>query len=225
MLNKLILKQKLNFHLNVKMNKMNKLNIFFILVLIANACQSNKKNEIIEIVSMDDLMGDSKDYKKDSTITDTIQNLTHNSKVSHLIFDLAQSFDSTTHNQPHPFDRYGFNSKEKITFIAKNNPKPAKIEFYTYNFSDSIKLNNAFYNWLDCFDDNCIVVKVKEDIQGLNSTPCNIFIYDTSFVYVKFIENITTKSQKTILSKINQQYGTKYRYNIEINKKGKLSWH
>lgn len=33
-----------------------------------------------------------------------------------------------------------------------------------WNFVDSVTTENAFYNWLDCFGDNCISVRVGEEV-------------------------------------------------------------
>jgi hypothetical protein len=55
--------------------------------------------------------------------------------------------------------------------------------WYHLTFKDSIKTNNALYNWLDCFDKNCKSIKLYEH-KKLQKDNFLLFVTDTSLTYI-----------------------------------------
>tara|TARA_B100000809_G_C15053632_1_gene499860 strand:+ start:61 stop:645 length:585 start_codon:yes stop_codon:yes gene_type:complete len=191
------------------------------------ACNS-KEPENIEVISMEELMGDGAAKSFDSTHV-TIDSITvESSNLTNLISDLINDYDTVSSNKNHAFDRYGFNTYKKVKFIGKQNAsngktnrvKP-KADFYIYNFSDSVKLNNAFYNWLDCFGDDCNEVKLNQNIENVKSTPSFTLVYDTTLISIEYLcENDWKSFQNCII----KQYGENYRYLINVECGGPLKW-
>ena len=194
------------------------------------SCESGEP-ENVEIVSMDDLMGDSDIDTIDSLVIDLDSSTIKGSILSNLVSSLDVDYDTTALNENHVFDRYGFNSFEKVEFVGretvpygKSNMVKPKAEFYLYNFSDSIKLNNAFYNWLDCFGSDCNPVNLNQDIESVKTPPSLTLVYDTTLISVKYLCEHEKNDWQSFQDSIVKQYGNDYRYRIDVGCGGPLIW-
>jgi hypothetical protein len=208
--------------------------IRFILLLTLGlfllACNS-KEIENFEVISMDELMGDVDSKNLDSTNFTVDSIPIESANLTNLISALSHEYDTTLLNGNHAFDRYGYNSSEKVKFIGmqnvayrKSNMVTPKADFYLYNFSDSIKLNNAFYNWLDCFGSDCNEVKLNKNIKYVKSTPSFTLIYDTTLISVEYLCEHNENDWKSFQNSIIKQYGENYRYRIDVDCGGPLKW-
>jgi len=196
------------------------------------ACNSDEKKDI-ETITMEELLGDSdSEITENDTLTTSIDStLLKASNMLNLIQSIYSDYDTSSLNASHPMDRFGFSSKSKIEFIGKtdvpygkNNTVTPKAEFYVYNFSDSIKLNNAFYNWLDCFGSDCDEVKLNHDIESVKTPPSFTLVYDTVLVDVKYLCEHEKNDWKSFQKSIIDTYGKNYRYRIDVNCGGPLKW-
>lgn len=213
-----------------------KLKISFIILtftLIFGACSSDKKEDV-ETISLEELIGDSEEsalVENEDTLNAEVVDSLKLTDLSLLINELSSTYDTLELTDGHPMDRYGYNSSTKVKFVSqtdvpygKSNMVTPKAEFYIYNFSDSIKLNNAFYNWLDCFGSDCDEVKLNEDIEAVKTPPSFTLVYDTTLIDVKYLcehdKNDWDSFQKSIL----KTYGKNYRYRIDVKCGGPLKW-
>jgi len=200
--------------------------LFVLLILIS--CTPEQQD--VETVSMDDLMGETTTtiFNENDTLTTQPEvQIDFAKSIADLIQNLAPNYAASELNKPHAFDRYGFTTKAKAKILLKSDQKnksESNTELFVYTFSDSTKLNNAFYNLLDCFGDNCSEIKVREDLELIKTTPSTTLVYDTVYVYINHEQNYTKKDWNNLLKNITNKYGSSYRYKIDITKKGKLSW-
>ncbi len=205
--------------------------LYLILQIFLIFSCSSKKEQKVELISINDLMGDSTEQiSVDIEIQqDTITELS--SKIEKLIYSLQPNYDTTFLNESHIFDRFGFNSSYKLQFVGKNKVPygkssmvTPKANLFVYNFSDSIKLNNAFYNWLDCFGSDCQEVKLKEDIDVVKTSPSFTIVYDTTIVMVEYPCEHQQNNWRAFKDSVIKKYGDNYRYRIDVDCDGPLKW-
>jgi hypothetical protein len=193
------------------------------------SCRGAEEPEV-DTISMQDLMGESFDGLDSSSvvINDTIGTIP-TSDFDKLTFSFLEMFDTLPLNVGHAFDRYGFSKSNKISFVERSNGADSLnilgVNLYQYYFSDSLKLNNAFYNWLDCFGDECSELIINQDDSGFSSKPQQIIIYDTIAVFTKFANSeVYLKHNTIMLDSITCHFGNDYRYKLKLNQKGELKW-
>lgn len=139
--------------------------ISFLLVIsfLALSC-SNKKEDV---VNFDDISTSSDRYKegqvkKDSTsnLPKTYDLLSNISKtwVDSLGFEKEKIFllDTTLFN-----DRFGAKKTEKWVYKTEKD----SLVFMHWEFRDSIKTQNTFYNWLDCFGPSCKSIMIGQEVK------------------------------------------------------------
>jgi hypothetical protein len=75
-----------------------------------------------------------------------------------FVGQLAQDGQLTPFDSVLYVNRFG--PEQRISFI-RSTPSDT-TEWHVYQFSDSLKTVNAFYNWLDCFGVNCLSLSVGQ---------------------------------------------------------------
>ena len=195
-----------------------------LIILFIIGCTSSEK-QVTEVVTMEDLMDiEGEDENIDIEETILLPLISDGSNFSNLILNLQTQYDTFGLSKGHKMDRYGCSSFKKTLFIEKSDKMSPSAEVYQYNFTDSIKLNNAFYNWLDCFGDNCSEIKLNTDSKGLKSSPSYTLVYDTVLVSIKYSLEHKHSNWKSFQDSIVSHFGGNYRYALQSNLKGRLFW-
>lgn len=199
--------------------------------LIMLSCNSEKQQEV-ETITMEDLMGEVEETAEESVgkeIEDTLPKWS--SHLEELVYALSPQYDTASNTEKHIFDRFGFNTSSKLKFISKNEVPygkstmvTPKAEMFVYHFSDSIKLNNAFYNWLDCFGSDCQAVRLNEDLDAIKTPPSFTLVYDTTLVTVEYPCEHEKNDWGAFKDSIIKMYGRDYRYRIDVSCGGPLRW-
>jgi len=195
---------------------------FLVIIVVFVACSSNEESTK-NTVSIEDLMRevveDTKEvaFDKSHIVSDSLA-------LSNVVVSLESLYDTLRLTEIHKLDRYGYNSFLKIRFSQKLNETLSYFDVYQYNFSDSLKLNNAFYNWLDCFGDKCAEIKINKDVKMISTTPSFTLVYDTILVFVKYDVEFETEHIKSFQDSILSKFGSQMRYEIQTDKKGNLKW-
>ncbi len=193
---------------------------------LAMGCSSNETS-VKETVSIEELMGEVKesDVTDEKEIVEIIPALVSDgTSLSNLIVSISPKYDTISLSILHKMDRYGYNSFKKIRFSTKLDDDNSYADVYQYNFSDSLKLNNAFYNWLDCFGDKCSEIKIGEDIEKTKNSPSFTLVYDTILVSIKYNLDGKKINFKSFQDSILVQFGSQYRYAIQTDVRGNLNW-
>ena len=201
--------------------------IYLILITaIFLSCSSDQK-EVTETVTMEELMGEvdvlDATVSEESIDSENVL-LSDGSALSNLIHAAIPGYDTLNLSQPHKMDRYGYSSSKKVRFENNSELSNSIVDVYQYNFSDSLKLNNAFYNWLDCYGENCTEININEDIKNSSTSHSFTLIYDTVLVSVKYNDEINRSDVKSFEDSLMMQFGKEYRYKIQTDKKGSLKW-
>ena len=161
---------------------------------------------------MEDLMPQSKrDYdakkpsgdKVDSTIAVLAKFNDHGIQTDSLQYLVKNKFP----------DRFETLSSEK--YAVFNGVE--KYEYYKWSYSDSSKVMNTFYNWLDAFD-----VDLVGDEVNLQKESMLVLVGDTSLIYIN--ENtLTAKEWLKYHKEIG--YDENWNYLIEQKASGKARWY
>ena len=204
---------------------------YIVIVLVSCLCFACGQggDTVVDTISMEDLMGDVSEEEDSSSIVVDTSGVILDSDFDRLTVSFLKMFDTLTLNVGHPFDWYGFSKSYKISFVERSNEADSLniqgINVYQYYFSDSLKLNNAFFNWLDCFGAECTELTINQNESGFSSKPQQIIIYDTIAVFTKYANSEVYLKHKTmLLDSIKVHFGTDYRYKLQLNQKGDLKW-
>lgn len=94
------------------------------------------------------------------------------------------------------------------------------IEYRSWSYKDSASTMNAFFNWLDCFGDNCKSFRIAEPSR-MQKEAMLLLVGDTSLIYVSS-RNIHMKDWYDFLE--GKGYANKWNYAIEQKHWGKPEW-
>ncbi len=187
--------------------------IFFVLVLCF-AC-SNKEQKVLKL---DDLVSGSKE--KRITI-DTIQAQSNTKSISYFVRLFADSLGvdhsiitvDTSFSFP---ERFHPTKTDKVIFD--------QLDLLTYKhwkWSDSIKANQAFFNWLDQFGDGRKSLMVGDEV-SVCKKGFLVLVQDKSMVYLEF--GRTFKPEFYLHKLTNCGFGKHWKYILYQQPAKKTHW-
>jgi len=197
--------------------------VVFALTIIISSCQ--EKQVVQNEISIDELIGTETKEKVigDSLNSEELYEQTDSSEFGLWLSELTVNYDTSLSHESTLFDRFKIENKKQINFHTRDSISE-KTNLLIYYFSDTTSLNNAFYNWLDCFGADCLEVALNKNATLINQTPMICLIYPTKIAMILFEDGMYEKSsfwlnQVKFLFKGNQ---LKYRLDVDNNKK--LFW-
>ena len=167
----------------------------FLITLAVASCQDPKE----EVISLDEIMPKSERYDgSDSTRNkgegkDSIQTALNDFASGGLKFDA----------------------------LSKLIRGDEIIQYYRLLFSDSVKTKNAFFNWIDCFGENCSPHFVGEST-NFQKNALTILVNDTSLFFIESTAKIDMEEWFSLLEK--KEYTPTWSYVIEQLPRGKAKW-
>lgn len=195
------------------------------------ACGSEAAEE--EVMSMEEVMGETEDYSVDSTDQSMNSERADTTVSGQFADSQLDLYDTTKHESFHLLDRFGYSSSRKLLFTGKEevpygktNKVIPKAHFYFYTFSDSNKTNNAFYNYLDgmAVEGEGGPVRLLEDVDAIKMPPMHMLVYDSTIVTIEYTceaeENDWDSFEDSLISK----FGDEYRYRFDVDCGGPLKW-
>lgn len=151
--------------------------IFFILILCF-AC-TNKEEKVLKL---DDLVSGSevKKFNPDTTqvqsntnsISYFVRLLADSLSLDHKVISVDTSFSFPERFHPLKTDKVNFNLPDLLTYKH-------------WKWSDSIKANQAFFNWLDQFGERKISLIVGDEVT-VSKKGFLVLVQDKSMVYLEF---------------------------------------
>src|SRR5690606_36530854 len=93
--------------------------------------------------------------------------------------------------------------------------------FIEWKFKDSTKVMNAFFNWMDCFGENCKSIFIGEE-RLFQANPIQILVNDSTLVFIEGIASFDFKTWETYFE--NRDYPLDWNYVIEQRKRGRARW-
>lgn len=201
------------------------LKIIFCVLIVSCSGETEKKKPI----SMEDFVGEFGEEHVEEVV-DTLPAVPLD-LFNQLVFNQLGEFDTVSFNGFHPIDRFTFNKRKKIGLKSKTtvpygddidvNPS---AELFYYTFSDTLKTNNALYNWLDCFGSDCAMVKLEEDMDALKMPPLFSLVYDTLIVIADYRCEDQSFDWNPFQDSLVKHFGKNYKYRMEVGCGGPLHW-
>jgi hypothetical protein len=181
--------------------------------LLAVACSSETKEEIKDL--NDILPGSERDYdKKDAVVVEEADTLgTYQNRFAELgTLDSISAYDEDLFP-----DRFGPKAIEKYQLsIAGEN-----VVFVKWRFSDSARVSNALFNWLDCFGPKCKSIRVAEE-RNLQSKAFHVFANDSVLIYLESENRLDTRNWDKYFDKSG--YELEWDFIMEQTPKGRVRW-
>ncbi len=204
--------------------------IGFCLIMGLVAC--NGAEEKPDIISMEDFVGETGELEEDTNVVVDAVIEVPTGTMGLFVHNQLQSFDTISIDEFHPIDRFTYNQRNKILFRAKtdvpygeNIMVTPRAEFFYYTFSDTTKTKNAFYNWLDGFNNGeGDEVKLNQDANSIKTPPRFVLAYDTVILTVNYMCEHQKQDWSTFEDSIISRFGKDYNYRMEIGCGGPLKW-
>jgi hypothetical protein len=193
---------------------------FPILFLILLSCSNNKKEETVDL---SDITSSSERYKEGKTEVkkkkkevNFIDTLDVRFKG---ILDSLKINDSVVRklNIVSFPDRFGAKSVTKFYWKEKKD----SVNLLAWEFTDSLKTENAFYNWIDCFGENCKSIKIGDKIK-IQKRGLLILVNDKHLLVVDTNSKIDLEKWINLIR--DQQFGDNWKYIVYQPQKGKSTW-
>ena len=194
--------------------------VIFIFILFLYACSSSPKEET---VSMEDIMPSSERYKegdypkkkkeKEVSFYDTLQPF-YKTLLDSLMIPKQKISLLDSKDLP---DRFEVKSSQKLVWNLNND----SVNFYHWNFKDSSKTLNAFYNWMDCYGEKCKSIKIGSTI-NFQKRSFLILVREKDLFFIDATKKINPETWiKTLNNNIKKPY---WKYVISQNPRGKAKW-
>ena len=198
-----------------------KLFSFLFLSFILFSCSNNKKEETVDL---SEITSSSERYKegksevkkkkeKELTFIDTLDVRFKG------ILDSLKINDSVVRKLDIVLfpDRFGAKSITKFYWKEKKD----SINLLDWEFSDSLKTENAFYNWIDCFGENCKSIKIGDKIK-IQKRGLLILVNDRHLLVLDANSKIDCESWIKLVG--SQRFGDTWKYIVYQPQKGKSTW-
>ncbi len=194
---------------------------FLVILVLFYSCSSNKKDEVVdlsEITSSSERYKEGaieveKKKKKEISFTDTLdirfKGILDSLNSSNL---KVQKLDIISFP-----DRFGAKSITKFYWKEKTD----SINFIDWEFTDSLKTENAFYNWIDCFGENCRSIKIGEKIK-IYKRGILVLVNEKHLIVIDSDKKIDYLNWVSVLK--NQLFGENWKFIVFQPKKGKAVW-
>lgn len=185
----------------------------FILGLFAVACSSETKEEIKD---MNDILPDSeRNYDQEDSVEvsgpDTLD-------IYQNRFEALGTLDSIAVYDEDLFpDRVGPEGMERFTLSLDGED----VVFVKWRFSDSIRVSNALFNWLDCFGPKCKSINIAQE-SNLQRNAFQVLANDTVLIYLESENRLDTKSWDKYFDKMG--YELDWDYRLEQSRNSRVRW-
>ena len=197
-----------------------KLFSFLFLFLILFSCTNDEKEETVDL---SDITSSSERYKegkaeikkkkKEVNFIDTLdvrfKGILDSLKINDSV---VQKLDIVSFP-----DRFGAKSVTKLYWKEKRD----SINLLDWEFTDSLKTENAFYNWIDCFGENCKSIKIGDKIK-IQKRGLLILVNEKHLLVIDSGSKIDCEKWIEIVR--GQQFGDSWKYIVYQPQKGKSTW-
>ncbi len=197
-----------------------KLNIYFIFgcgLILFFAC-SGQDN--YEVVSSEEVLPQAKgdyDYTEQENEEDTLEmsTLEQNLKASLDGIQFSKNNDLRIEDTRILPNQLGYKEKKETFFNYDSIP----YHFLEWTFVDSTQTVNAFYNWLDCFGNDCRSIKINEAVNGCKQAFI-VWVSDTNITYLESTDPIEKRKWEELFFNKKRAWN----YIIQQAPRSKINW-
>jgi hypothetical protein len=188
----------------------------FSIFLILFSC-SNKQEKVL---NFDDLSKSSEKYKENLPSKDSTTTL---SNMNELLSNFSKTWiDSLNFNSENIHlldtnlfsDRFGAKKSEKWYYLSEKD----SFVFMHWEFKDSIKTQNTFYNWLDCFGSTCKSIVIGQEVK-LSKKSLVFLLQNNHLFSLESNKNQNLERYLSLFDNIKWNKNWKYIMNQDVRKK------
>jgi hypothetical protein len=188
-------------------------------VLFFFSCKDGKEAEIVDF---NDVSPDSeRNYDLDSTKISNVQKSYFDSLTifsRQLIDSLEIEHISIKKIDTLIFpDRFGAKKTEKWAMVNERD----SMVFFHWEFSDSLKAQNTFYNWLDCYGNKCKSIRIGDEAR-FSSRATSFLLYENHLFFLEGKETIDL--EKFLVFFDNLKWGEKWTFLVNQAPRKKANW-
>ena len=194
---------------------------FFVLFFFLFSCLNKKKEKTIDLSEIttsserykEGKLESKKDKKKKVSFTDTLdvhfKGILDSLKINDSV---VRKLDIVSFP-----DRFGAKSVTKFYWKEITD----SINFIDWEFTDSLKTENAFYNWIDCFGENCRSIKIGDKVK-IQKRELLVLVNEKHLIIIDSDKKIDYLKWVSVLK--TQLFGENWKYIVFQPKKGKAVW-
>jgi len=184
-----------------------------LLIGISLVSCTEEKQEIIDISEI--MPGTEWESEDQGVHLDTLDSLVSikDRFKDHGISVLSLSIDNSSYFP----DRFGPDITEKYELITKSDT----LKYLKWNYTDSMQVMNSFFNWIDCYGDNCRSIYVGEE-KSFQKAPMQLYVNDTSLIFITAKHNLDFNLWLNYHKSLG--YSSEWNYLIEQRRNGRAKW-
>lgn len=194
------------------------LKYIFPILFIVVACTSNSDEHAI---TMDELSGTTSKYDHIDSVKQVVVAADEKPKQSFFLTAFDSLYKQATWRKMDTFlfpERFGPVFSEKWILYTSTD----SIVAFNYEFSDSLKTRNAFFNWLDCFGTTCESYTVGANVKKQKRSRL-LLVGHTRMLYIEGKSKIPTEKIIAVFSPTKKDRN--WSYVMEIPPYQKTNWY
>lgn len=190
----------------------------YFLILLIFPILFSCQEPVEEVIDLTEIIEGSENYKEgekvevEVAIIDSTDSLVKPFNENGFEFISAEIINKTFFP-----DRFGSLSSSKIKLLSQSDT----ISFLRWNFTDSLKTMNAFYNWIDNFGDKGKSIRIGEK-RNFQKQPFIMFVGDTSITFIESNSNVSFNEWEEFCSIGGEEKD--WNYVIEQRVRSKARW-
>lgn len=192
-----------------------------LLIIIAFSWISCSEDTEYEIVDSEDILPQSQGvYEYDNDSLDQVEIALNQTEEV-----LVQLYPEVSFDEENPLrdremlfipNRLGYKNKEETFFTKDSIP----YHFIAWEFEDSLKTVNAFYNWLDCFGHDCRSLRIEDEVNA-SKEAFVIWVSDSKITYIASNKYVKRKAWESVFfNDLNNEWN----FIIQQGPRGKMKW-
>ena len=186
------------------------MSLYLVALLLVN-CKEQKR----DVIDLSDILPTADETNND------INELATNNSTSILInsfssngIEVSAVFEIEAAKFP---DRFGPSNSVKYELVIDTDT----VNYYRWVYKDSLKVMNAFYNWIDCFGEKCKSIFIGEQ-KNFQMNALQIFVNDSSLIFIENKNKVDYELWTAFHDSLG--YSREWNYVIEQNRRGKATW-
>jgi len=173
----------------------------------------------IEVINLNDIIEGSDRYKEDSL---QVENNTNELDTLSVFLNDFKSHGISLNDVGIVDDKYfpdRFGPIETMKFELNRDENT--FRYIQWKFTDSTKVMNAFFNWMDCYGDKCKSIFIGEE-RIFQTNPFHLLVNDSVLIFIEGTESFDFKEWENYFEQ--KGFPLDWNYVIEQRKRGKAHW-
>lgn len=187
---------------------------YCILFVVISLISCNEEKQ--EIIDLSEIMPGSEWENEDQAVQlDTLDALVSikDRFEDHGISVLSLSIDESSYFP----DRFGPETTEKYILITQSDT----LRYLKWNYSDSMKVMNSFFNWINCYGDDCKSIFIGEE-RNFQKDPMQLYVTDTSLIFITARHDLDFNAWLNYENSLG--HSSEWNYLIEQRRRARAKW-